>query len=135
MKWITPKTDWDKDSRLNARDYNRILNNLRVLEALINAVYCTLALEEMGADKEYSSWYFAREFNVVERNLSAVNQAAFKKNIGEDKTFFDNGPFIDYAELNRIEGAVLDFYETGITHQKTLPRLAIRLGRGKGGIG
>ena len=73
MKWITPKTDWDKDSRLNARDYNRILNNLRVLEALINAVYCSLALEEMGADKEYSSWYFAREFNVIERNLSAVN--------------------------------------------------------------
>ena len=87
MKWITPKTDWDKDSRLNARDYNRILNNLRVLEALVNTVYCTLSLEEMGADKEYSSWYFAREFNVLERNLSAVNQAAFKKNIGEAKTF------------------------------------------------
>lgn len=135
MKWITPKTDWDKDSRLNAQDYNRILNNLRVLETLVNDVYCGLALEEMGADKEYSSWYFAREFNVIERNLTAVNQAAFQKNIGEMKTFFDNGPFIDYAELNRIERAALEFYETGIIHQKTLPRLAIRLGNRKGGIG
>lgn len=132
MKWITPKTDWDKASRLNARDYNRILNNLRMLEALVNAVYCTLALEEMGADKEYSSWYFAREFNVIERNLAAVNQAAFRKEIGGTKTFFDNGPFIDYAELNRIEGAALDFYETGIIHQKTLPRLAIRFGEMRG---
>ena len=40
MKWITPKTDWDKKSRLNARDYNRILNNLRVLGSA--GQYCLL---------------------------------------------------------------------------------------------
>ena len=104
MGWIEPKTDWDptKD-RLNPESY-----------------------------KNYSSWYYAREFNVFERNLDAINQTSYNKVIGTTKTFFDNGPFIDSSELSRIESATLQLYEIGQNHKKTLPRLSIRLGSLKG---
>ena len=75
MGWIEAKTDWDptKD-RLNPESYNRIRNNLAVLGELVNEIYAPLTLESMGEEKNYSSWYYAREFNVFERNLDAINQ-------------------------------------------------------------
>ena len=93
MGWIEPKTDWDptKD-RLNPESYNRIRNNLAVLGELVNEIYAPLTLESMGEEKNYSSWYYAREFNVFERNLDAINQTSYNKVIGTTKTFFDNGP-------------------------------------------
>ena len=133
MGWIEPKTDWDptKD-RLNPESYNRIRNNLAVLGELVNEIYAPLTLESMGEEKNYSSWYYAREFNVFERNLDAIHQTSYHKVIGTTKTFFDNGPFIDSSELNRIESATLRLYEIGQNHKKTLPRLSIRLGSLKG---
>ena len=120
MGWIEPKTDWDptKD-RLNPESYNRIRNNLAVLGELVNEIYAPLTLESMGEEKNYSSWYYAREFNVFERNLDAINQTSYNKVIGTTKTFFDNGPFIDSSELNRIESATLRLYEIGQNHKKT----------------
>lgn len=130
--WITPKTDWKRTDRFNAVDYNRIKNNLQVLAGWVNDIYCPLVLEGMGEDKSVESWFFAREFNVMEQNLERINQTAFLKDIGDRKTFFDNAPFIDYIELNRIEGAMLAFMVQGQAHKKTLPRLALRLGGTKG---
>ena len=102
MGWIEPKTDWDptKD-RLNPESYNRIRNNLAVLGELVNEIYAPLTLESMGEEKNYSSWYYAREFNVFERNLDAINQTSYNKVIVTTKTFFDNGPFFDSSELSR----------------------------------
>ena len=94
--------------------------------------YHCKSLESMGEEKNYSSWYYAREFNVFERNLDAINQTSYNKVIGTTKTFFDNGPFIDSSELNRIESATLRLYEIGQNHKKTLPRLSVRLGSLKG---
>ena len=87
MGWIEPKTDWDptKD-RLNPESYNRIRNNLAVLGELVNEIYAPLTLESMGEEKNYSSWYYAREFNVFERNLDAINQTSYNKVIGTTKT-------------------------------------------------
>lgn len=132
MEWITPKTDWDPDARLNPADYNRIKNNLQVLSGLVSEVYCPLELADMGADKDFESWFFAREFNLFEKNLETVNQTAYGDDIGEKKTFFDNGPFIDYEELNRIESAMLRFFNKGTAQKKLLPRLAYTLGGAKG---
>lgn len=102
------------------------------LGELVNEIYAPLTLESMGEEKNYSSWYYAREFNVFERNLDAINQTSYNKVIGTTKTFFDNGPFIDSSELNRIESATLRLYEIGQNHKKTLPRLSVRLGSLKG---
>lgn len=132
MEWIAPKTDWNEQSRMNAVDYNRIKNNLQVLAELVGSVYCTVTIAEMGEDKEFSSWYFAKEFNRFESNLEIINQAAYQKDIGDKKTFFDNGPFIDYKELNRIESSMLEFYERASLQKKTLPRLSFRMGNVKG---
>ena len=123
MEWIAPKTDWNEQSRMNAVDYNRIKNNLQVLAELVGSVYCTVTIAEMGEDKE---------FNRFESNLEIINQAAYQKDIGDKKTFFDNGPFIDYKELNRIESSMLEFYERASLQKKTLPRLSFRMGNVKG---
>jgi len=87
-RFAEPKTDWDptKD-RLNPESYNRIRNNLAVLGELVNEIYAPLTLESMGEEKNYSSWYYAREFNVFERNLDAINQTSYNKVIGTTKTF------------------------------------------------
>lgn len=132
MEWITPKTDWQSDSRLNAVDYNRIKNNLYVLKNLVNEVYCPLEIEDMGDDKNFTSWFYAREFNLFERNLETINRTVFGENIGETKTFFANGPFIDYTELNRLEDAMLSFFVKATEQKKLLPRLSLRLGGAKG---
>jgi len=132
VEWITPKTDWDEQSRMNAVDYNRIKNNLQVLAELVGMVYCSVSIAEMGEDKNFTSWYFAREFNLFESNLETINQTAYQKDVGDRKTFFDNGPFIDFEELNRIESTMLKFYELASIQQKTLPRLSFRLGNVKG---
>lgn len=132
MEWITPKTDWGAEHRLNAVDYNRIKNNLYVLNDLVNEIYCPLELADMGADKDFESWFYAREFNLFEKNLETINRAVFGENIGETKTFFPNGPFIDYVELNRLEDAMLSFCIKGTEQKKLLPRLSFRLGDMKG---
>ncbi|MDO4333822.1 MAG: hypothetical protein Q4C58_14220 [Eubacteriales bacterium] len=132
MEWILPKTGWNADSRMNTVDYNRIKNNLQTLSDLVNEVYCPISLENMGADKGFTDWFYAREFNVFERNVDFINQMAFFEDIGVMKTFFDNGPFIDYEELNRIESAMLVFFNKAAAQKKTLPRLALTLGGAKG---
>lgn len=134
MEWIAPKTDWEPgpEHRMNAVDYNRIKNNLYVLNNLVNEVYCPLEIQDMGDDKNFTSWFYAREFNLFEKNLEAINRTVFGENIGETKTFFPNGPFIDYVELNRLEDAMLSFFVRATEQKKILPRLAFRLGGAKG---
>ena len=132
MEWITPKTDWHSESRMNAVDYNRIKNNLQVLAELVGEVYSSVNIEEMGADKDYTSWYYAGEFNRFENNLEVINQSVYRRDIGDKKTFFANGTFIDFEELNRIESALLYFYDRAEKQRKSMPRLSVRLGNVKG---
>lgn len=133
MAWQTPKTDWTADDRFNISDYNRIKNNLMYLQDLGSEIYAWLVLDNMGADKtSYAGYWKPSEFNLFESNLELIKNAFPDSDIGTRKTFFENAPFIDYVELNRIESAMLNYYQEGMTQKASIPRLAFRLGNMKG---
>lgn len=111
MNWIEPKTDWSGEA-FNAVDYNRIKNNLLFLHEKIDALFPPeLDTPDFGADKTYSDWYYASEFNAFEDELESLNQRAYNYDIGKKQKFVDLGKFIGYEELNRIENATLKLYQ------------------------
>ena len=119
MGWIEPKTDWYgytdssgnyQGDRFNAVDYNRIKNNIEHLRILAIQIYTEFEIEDMGPDKTYTDYPYADEINTIESNLETVSKNTFGKNYGAKQTYKDNGAFIDFNELNRIESAVLDLY-------------------------
>ena len=130
MSWTTPKTDWTADDRFNITDFNRIKNNLTYLYDLAgHAFLITFDLVSMGADMtRYSAFWNVAYFNAFETNLDNINKASFNRDYGVKKTFYANGVFIDYLELNRIENATLDLVERLTERIATLPRLPFRLG-------
>ena len=133
MAWETPKTDWTSTDRFNISDYNRIKNNIRFLEEVGNEVYKSFEIADMGEDKtNYAGYWTPAEFNLFESNLELLKQNFPMSDIGVSKTFFENGPFIDYQELNRIESAILRYYNMAILQREIIPRLAFRLGNVKG---
>lgn len=133
ISFITPKTNWIKTDRFNINDYNRIKNNLNYLGIIGNDLFSAFSLNDMGADKtEYIKYWKPSEFNLFEENLDIIVRNFPKYDAGVRKTFFENAPFIDYKELNRIESAILYFYKISSTHKATLPRLAVRIGNMRG---
>ena len=133
MAWETPKTNWVSTDRFNISDYNRIKNNIVYLEEIGNEVYKSFVLSEMGEDKtSYAGFWTPAEFNLFETNLELIKQNFPASDIGTSKVFFENGPFIDYQELNRIESALLKYYTMAIQQMAIIPRLAFRLGNVKG---
>lgn len=131
-KWTTPKTNWVETDRFNIQDYNRIKRNLEHLHEEANKIYATFNMKDMGADKEdYLDYFFSDEFNKFEDNLEIINEHIFTQDYGTQKRFFDNGPFIKWDELNRIENAILRM-KTILESQKIgLRRLSFRFGRFK----
>ena len=129
MAWITPKTDWTESTFINYQDINRILGNLRYLKELASHLYATWIPDVGVEDKSgYRVDLYADEVNEIESNLTALNNATLIYDIGNQMTFQDNGAWIDYNELNRIESAMLRLY-TEMTYQHdNLDRLAFRLG-------
>lgn len=111
MAWITPKTDWTATSYFNATDYNRIKNNLNHLETMIDTVYPSISISDMGADKTTSDFMYADEFNLFETNLDAMKNWIANLGIGNGILYSENAPMPNYAELNRIESAMLKIYE------------------------
>lgn len=148
MAWETPKTDWTSmydESGLfigdffNVGDYNRIKNNLVIIRDLATQVMGNVPETPVGVDKHYpingspdfnNDNFFADEINLIEDGLAALDNAMPFVDFGQKKTYYDNGRFIDYQELNRIESAEAQLYEllTNSTSQKA--RLAFRLGSG-----
>lgn len=117
--WIEPKTDWYgftdskgvySGDRFNSEDYNRIKNNLNYLHYMAQITYPDFAMADMGNDKGKSDYPYADEFNLLEENLKVIAENTWKADYGEKKVFHENGAFISYDELNRIEGAMLDLY-------------------------
>lgn len=131
-KWKTPKIDWILKDRLNIHDYNRIKNNLEFLHELASNLNVPFNIEEMGADKTYTDWFYADEFNLFEENLDIINQFIFTQKIGARKEFFEEAPFIDYEELNRLENACLIIYNLLYGQKKNKQRLSFRLRNFKG---
>lgn len=133
MGWIEPKTNWTRDDRFNIQDYNRIKNNLIYLHEKAQALYQVFQIQDMGEDKaDYSVFFYADEFNLFEQNLETINQKIFTQDYGMTQAFYDNGPFIQWDELNRIESATLTMMELLNRQEAGLPRFAFRLGNVKG---
>lgn len=127
--WMEPKIDWQEDDYFNIEDYNRIKNNITHLYNKALLLYLDFDILPMGEDKRHEEWYYAEEFNMFESNLETINGHIFSREIGEMVHFYDNGPFIAYDELNRIESAMLCIYEMLDRQKKNKCRLSFRLGK------
>lgn len=110
--WQTPKTDWEAGEYFNIGDYNRIKGNLTAIRELAQSFYPNrIPFEEMGEDKRYEDYgFYADELNRFEANLDHICAGTYPFAIGVRQTFYDNQPFIDWKELNRIEQACLLLY-------------------------
>lgn len=132
MSWIEPKTDWTSQDTFNFSDYNRIKNNIAYLRERAVKLVKPFEIHDMGNDMtSYAELFDASKFNTIEQNLETINNNAYLKDYGTKQTFYDNGVFIAYAELNRIESATLDIYNMLGRQEIGLRRLAFRLGAGR----
>ena len=114
--WTTPKTDWSArydaaggflGDFINIADYNRIKNNLAYLLDLASEILIVPTVN-LGNDKTYSDYPYADEWNLIENTLSdlcALISVDFPA-----VTFYENGAYIGFAELNRIESMELQLY-------------------------
>ena len=134
MEWITPKTDWaartDAEGRytgdyFNTADYNRIKNNIEFLGNMAREFWA-VSVKAMP-DRKYYEYPYADEINTLSDNLEKIN-AYVKCTIGEKTIYFDNGAFIGYADLNRIESACLALYEAMWNLYTRPVKLPFRLG-------
>ena len=104
--WQTPKTDWQESDFFNVEDYNRIKGNLNEIRAQAVILWPEFSLEDMGADKTYEDYsFYADEINRFETNVGRICAGTYPFAVGNQKTFYDNQPIIDWQELNRIEEA------------------------------
>lgn len=132
MSWQEPRV-WAADDRFNISDYNRIKGNLEYLHEKAEELYHTFQISNMGSDKaDYSAYFYASEFNTFEQNIDTINQNIFSQDFGVRQTFYDNGSFIQWEELNRIEAAILSMYQLLERQETVLRRLSFRLGNMKG---
>ena len=119
MAWETPKTDWYGETvddvytgdRFNAKDFNRIKNNLEFLRELAITMYDDFAINDLGRDRTPKDYFYADEINHLEENLDTVSATSIKRSYGSPPVYYDNGNVMDFAELNRLEGAILDLYD------------------------
>ena len=118
--WETPKTDWHYEldpeglyvgDRFNASDFNRIKNNLEYLREMAIKMYDDFTIYALGADRTPNDYFYADEINQLEENLNTVNQRSIKGAYGSAPSYTANGNIMDFAELNRLEGAILDLYD------------------------
>lgn len=102
--WVPPKTDWKSSDFFNIQDYNRIKNNLNEIRTQALTLWPDFSFEEMGEDKSYQDYgFYADEINRFESNLVHLCDGTYPFAVGNRQTFYDNQPFIDWKELNRIE--------------------------------
>ena len=107
--WTEPKTNWAISDRFNIGDYNRIKNNLQYLIDKTEQLFKPFEHTDMGADiTTYTGYRTAAQFNAIEKNLENMNKAALNRDYGVTKTYYSNGVFIKYDELNRIESACVN---------------------------
>lgn len=146
VEWITPKTDWSANYNadgiftgdfFNVWDYNRIKNNLLYLRELGSQLFYNLPEIVVGVDKHLpdnenpdfdNDNFFADEINLIEDAVKILDDAIGIFNHGEKQTFYDNGRFIDYNELNRIERAELELYVNIVNSIAARRRLSFKLG-------
>ncbi len=128
--WITPKTNWTSSDYFNIGDYNRIKGNLEWLHGMINQVYLPISISPMGADKTYSDYIYADEFNLFETNLEAMKSWIVPLGISNGILYSENAPTPDHNELNRIESATLKMYDNLTGQINGRPTLSFTLNGG-----
>lgn len=118
--WQTPKTDWTGTmtssgeyvgDRFNAADFNRIKNNLDFLRELAIKLYDEFSIVSLGDDRTPKDYFYADEINQLEVNLNTINANTLKRQYGSAPSYIANGLTMDFIELNRLEGAMLDLYD------------------------
>lgn len=118
--WQTPKTDWTGTTtssgeyvgdRFNAADFNRIKNNLDFLRELAIKLYEEFSIVSLGDDRTPKDYFYADEINQLEENLNTINANTLKRQYGVTPSYIANGLTMDFIELNRLEGAILDLYD------------------------
>lgn len=131
--WHKPKTNWVATDRFNFIDYNRIKNNILYLQQFAISMWNDFNIQDMGEDiTEYTAFWDVDIFNLFESNLELINENIFTQDFGVSQRFFENGPFIKWDELNRIEGAILSMNEILENQKAALEKLSFRLGNWKG---
>ena len=99
----------------------------------MSAIWGIFDIEDMGEDiEDHAAGWKVEYFNAFENNLDKINQNMFSGNYGYKQTFYSNGPFIRYAELNRIESATLGMKRIADGAEAGRVRIAFRLGGQKG---
>ena len=132
MSWEEPKTNWTRNDRFDAPNYNRIKNNLLFLHNMAETLYQPFVIGEMGEDKDYASFYYADEINLLADNLERICANIYPIAIGTKTVYVQNQAFIGYEDLNRIEGAFLRIYTLLKEQKANKSRLGFRLGNMKG---
>ncbi len=129
--WQQPKTDWQPSDFFNIGDYNRIKGNLVEIRTLALTLWPDFPFENMGADKTYQDYGFhADEINKFENNVEHICEGTFPFVVGEKQIFYDNQPFIDWQELNRIEEACRLIYSNMRSRDSGRKTLAFTLNGG-----
>ena len=117
MEWLTPKTDWapstDAQGKyvgdfLNIEDYNRIKNNIEFLAHLARSFWPVKV--KALPNKAHEEYPYADEINQISDNLDELNRYV-NCNIGTKTEYSENGAYINFEDLNRIESATVDIYE------------------------
>lgn len=129
MAWETPKTDWYgvtvnsvyTGDRFNAKDFNRIKNNLEYLHNLAISLYKSFTIDGVN-DANYKTYLYADAINTLEQNLNTINVNTINNDYGSTPVFESNGNTMTYVELNRIESATLDIYNK-LNNQKAGRRM------------
>lgn len=131
-EWMPPKTDWTESDYFNAKDYNRIIGNMKYLETYLGNLFLGVTEVSLGDNKTYESLIYAREMNAIENSLEKLNLETYKFDIGDTKEYKANGATPLWSEFNRIESAMLLLYKTIMAHKEALPKLSFGLGKKKG---
>lgn len=127
--WIQPKTDWVVTDRFNQEDYNRIKNNLNYLYKVVSDIFGGFTFIDMGEDHtDRRKRWDVDVFNAFEENLEQLALHSTKVNYGTKQSFYENGIFIKWDELNRVESACLDIYEQTEFIEVPKKRIPFRLG-------
>jgi hypothetical protein len=104
MAWTTPKTDWKPTDYFNFGDYNRIVGNVLHIQELSKKTVGNLNFKKMTQNKKMLDMIYAKEFNAIEENVEILGK---HYNLDDSEVrFSDNGAFVTYIELNRLESLI-----------------------------
>jgi hypothetical protein len=74
-------------------------------------LYDEFSIVSLGDDRTPVDYFYADEINQLEENLNTINSKTLKRAYGDSPVYIENGNTMTYAELNRLEGAILDLYD------------------------